>query len=122
MMAAAFGVGLRTIERRFAEDPEFQAAIERGRAEQEIALRGRLFEFAMDRTPSCRSAAVRALGMLVAQFGIGERSTVEHQGAGIVFVIPPNDRVPCEVVDAEVVEQGRDPCGPVFELPPKDDA
>lgn len=120
-MADAFGVGLRTIERRVAEDPEFRAALDRGRAEQEIALRGRLFEFAMDKTPSCRAAAVKALAILLGPYGVGERSTIEHQGTqvGIVFVIPDNGRVPVD----QVVD-GRDLSGrlDVLELPPPDDA
>ena len=96
-MALALRVSERTIERRFAEDPEFQAAIERGRADREVVLRRYLYTYAVDTNRTVRASAVRALGMLLAEFGVGERSVVEHEGVpGLVIMIPSNDRVPVD--------------------------
>ena len=46
-IAAALGVGLRTVERRIRDDPEFREAIEQGRAKGQASLRRRMMEIAM---------------------------------------------------------------------------
>jgi hypothetical protein len=107
-------------------DPAFAEAMAAGEGRFELTLRRRLFEYATDRRASVRSSAVRALLVLLGPYGVSERHVVEHEGSStgpIVFYIPSNGRVPCDVV-AEGEIAGGDtitlPPGAVLELPPKD--
>lgn len=105
-LASAFGVSLRTIERRVAEDELFRETIERGRADGRRSLRRTLYQLALKAgQPNAPPGALPALLFLCKQPTVQGGLGMSDRGPGAATDPHPEQTGGDDVVRRELEEK-----------------